>query len=169
MQNNNFEHEGEGITEEYSEYERQQQQQRWIMIAGGLSVCFAAIAGVLFLLWRRRQPTRLDRAEASLVAAAAAAEQAARTVRQRGPTLIERGALSVEQAARTARKQGPAVIVRSGERVEQLGRTIRKRGPGMLERGALSVEQGARTFILPRQQLTGPEPENRRTENQEPD
>ena len=58
MQNNNFEHEAEGITEEYSDYERQQQQ-RWIMIAGGLSVGFAAIAGLLFLLWRRRrQPTR---------------------------------------------------------------------------------------------------------------
>src|SRR5207253_5587263 len=124
MQNNNFEHEAadhqaEDSTAEYSAYEREQQQQRWIMIAGGLSVFFAAVAGVLFLLWRRLRPTRLDRAEASLVAAAIAAEQAARTVRKQGPTLIERGALSVEQAARTARKQGPAVVVRSGERVER--------------------------------------------------
>ena len=125
MQNNNFEHESidhhaEDATAEYRAYEREQQQQRRIMIAGGLSVFFAVVAGVLFLIWRRRQPTRLDRAEASLVAAAVAAEQAARTVRQHGPSLIERGALSVEQAARTARKQGPAVVVRSGQRVEQL-------------------------------------------------
>ncbi|MEP7191147.1 MAG: hypothetical protein ABI901_18295, partial [Roseiflexaceae bacterium] len=91
MQNNNFEHDAvdhhvEDATPEYSAYEREQQQQRRLLIAGGLSVFFAAVAGVLFLLWRRRQPTRLDRAEASLVAAAVAAEQAARKVRQHGPS-----------------------------------------------------------------------------------
>jgi len=119
-------------------------QDRLMLIAGGLSVVFAAIAGILLILARRRPPTRIQRAEASLISAAQRAEQAARLVRKQGPGLVERGAGSVEQAARMVRKQGPGLVVKGGERVEQWGRTIRKRGPNVVARGAERVEQAAR-------------------------
>ncbi|HEX5688957.1 MAG TPA: hypothetical protein VFX76_03095, partial [Roseiflexaceae bacterium] len=100
-------------------------QEQLVMLAAGLSVLFAAIAGVLVLLARRRRPTRLQRAEAALANAATRAEQAARTVRKQGPGMLERGARRTEELARTVRKQGPSVVVKSGERVEQFGRAIR--------------------------------------------
>src|SRR6185436_5006702 len=126
-----------------AEYDTGRQQEQWIAIAGGLSVLFAAVAGVLILLARRR-PSRLQRAEAALVAAAERAEEAARTVRKRGPGALERGARRTEDLARTIRKQGPAVVVRGGERVERFGRAIRKQGPSMLVRTADRMEQVAR-------------------------
>lgn len=95
------------------------QQERWVRLAAGLSVLFAVAAGVMMWLARRRQPTRLRRAEAALARGAGSVEQAARTVRKQGPGLITRGAESVEQAARSVRKQGPAYVAMSGARVEQ--------------------------------------------------
>ena len=42
--------------------EAQDGQERWIWMAGGLSLVFAAVAAVLLIMARRRRPTRLERA-----------------------------------------------------------------------------------------------------------
>ena len=99
-----------------------EQREEWIMLAGALSVLFAAIAGVLVLLARRR-PTRLQRAEAALAAAAGRAEYAARTVRKQGPSMVAHSASRAEQAARAVRKQGPSIL-RQG--VEQTGKAVER-------------------------------------------
>ena len=130
-----------------SYYERAQEQkhQQTIMLAGGLSAVLAVIVGVWLAVRTRRPPTRIQQAEATLANAASRAEQAARTVRKKAPSLVERGAGQVEQAARTIRKQGPSYVERSGSQLEQWGRSLRKNGPGVLVNGASRVEQAART------------------------
>jgi hypothetical protein len=139
MQNSDFDRmDGDALLDET--HDRRRQQNQWIMIAGGLSLLFAAIAGVLIMRSRRR-PTQLQRAEASLVAAAIAAEQAARTVRKQGPGMLARGAESVERAARTVRKQGPGMLAQGAGRAEQAARTVRKQGPPALRKGYQQTEQ----------------------------
>ena len=103
----NHEHEFEQPSDDIlpNSFETPQVQSPWMWVAGGLSILFGAAATILFLVARRqRRPARLRQAEASLIAAASRAEQAARTVRKQGPGLVERGAGRVEQAARTVRK-----------------------------------------------------------------
>jgi hypothetical protein len=112
MQNSDFGQEEMGAMDYEAGYDSEWRQEQWIMLAGGLSLLFAVVAGVLLMLARRRRPTRIQRAEAALIAAAERAEGAARTVRKRGPGLLERGARRTEDLARTVRKQGPAVVAR---------------------------------------------------------
>src|SRR6266508_768292 len=125
-------------------FEQQYGQDWWLWLAGGLSVVFAAVAGVLLVLARRRRPTRLERAEASLVAAATRAEQAARTVRKQGPAVVVKSGTQVEQWGRMLRKRGPAFLERSADRVEQAARNVRKQAPSMVANSASRAEQAAR-------------------------
>ena len=110
MQNDNFNYEEvDAMRDNEASYETEWRQEQWIMLAGGLSVLFAAVAGVLILLLRRRRPTRVQRAEAALIAAAERAESAARTVRKQGPPILRRSVQRTEQAVEYTRGVGQGI------------------------------------------------------------
>jgi len=105
-------------------------QERWIMFAGGLSLLFAVVAGVLFLRARRR-PTRLQRAE-----------QAARSVRKQGPPLLRQGVQRTGKAVERARTASQEIANQAGRAVEYTraaGSSVAEGTQDLLERAQKRV------------------------------